>query len=235
MATLLVRSPRARATGGVVRDGRRKRAGVDHLSPVNVVDVDLRDRRLRRTSIDLRHSDLAWPLRAGAALASLTLAPSTHRRCRPGQRPARERPTLRKLCRRLPLRPHSLIRSAQIASAFGFIPAKMQTIHALVKNGARAPDTQLLFPNAFARVGASFLSRVAVSPPRGAPMLPSVHSRRRLPQCINFRAQSHGLFARCLRFAAFLPGCPVIRPRKTRFRLLVSLCRTGSLPLLGPW
>ena len=55
--------------------------------------------------------------------------------------------------------------------------------------------------------------------------------RRRLPQCINFGAQSHGLFARCRRFAAFLPGCPVVRTRKTRFRLVVSLCRTGSRPL----
>jgi hypothetical protein len=48
---------------------------------------------------------------------------------------------------------------------------------------------------------------------------------------LNFGAQSHGLFARCLRFAAFIPGCPVVRPRKTRFRLVVSLCRTGSRPL----
>ena len=40
-----------------------------------------------------------------------------------------------------PLRPHSLTRSAHIASVFGFIPAKMQTIQAPVKNGARAPDT----------------------------------------------------------------------------------------------
>jgi len=48
---------------------------------------------------------------------------------------------------------------------------------------------------------------------------------------LDFGAQSHGLFARCLRFAAFLPGCPVVRPRKTRFRLVVSLCRTGSRPL----
>jgi hypothetical protein len=48
------------------------------------------------------------------------------------------------------------------------------------------------------------------------------------------RFQSHGLFARCLRFAAFLPGCPVVRPRKTRFRLVVSLCRTGSVARSGP-
>jgi hypothetical protein len=38
-----------------------------------------------------------------------------------------------------------------------------------------------------------------------------------------FGAQSHGPFARCLRFAA-----PVARtPRKTRFRPLAKLCRTG--------
>ncbi len=41
-----------------------------------------------------------------------------------------------------PLRPHSSIRSAHTASVFGFIPDKMQTIHALVKNGVCAPDTQ---------------------------------------------------------------------------------------------
>ena len=40
-----------------------------------------------------------------------------------------------------PLRPHSSIRSAQTASVLGFIPAKMKTIHALVKNGAHASDT----------------------------------------------------------------------------------------------
>jgi len=40
-----------------------------------------------------------------------------------------------------PLRPHSSIRSAQTASVFGFIPAKMLTIHPLVKNGVCAPDT----------------------------------------------------------------------------------------------
>jgi len=40
-----------------------------------------------------------------------------------------------------PLRFHSSIRSAQIASVVGFIPSKMPTIHALVKNGVRAADT----------------------------------------------------------------------------------------------
>jgi hypothetical protein len=31
-----------------------------------------------------------------------------------------------------------------------------------------------------------------------------------------------------------LPGCPVVRPRKTRFRLVVSLCRTGYAPAWVP-
>jgi hypothetical protein len=90
---------------------------------------------------------------------------------------------------------------------------------------------ELLFPTAFARVRASFLALVAVSPPRGASMLPSAQSHVDFHVALNFGAQSHGLFARCLRFAAFLPGCPVVRPRKTRFRLVVSLCHTGLRPL----
>src|SRR5690606_24217359 len=40
-----------------------------------------------------------------------------------------------------PLRPHSSIRSAQTASVLGFMRTKMPTIHALVKNGACASDT----------------------------------------------------------------------------------------------
>lgn len=40
-----------------------------------------------------------------------------------------------------PLLPHSSIRPAQTDSVLGFIPAKMKTIHALVKNGAHASDT----------------------------------------------------------------------------------------------
>ena len=51
-----------------------------------------------------------------------------------------------------PLRPHSSIRSAQTASVFGFIPAKMLTIHALVKNGVCAPDTRLDIANAARKV-----------------------------------------------------------------------------------
>jgi hypothetical protein len=41
-----------------------------------------------------------------------------------------------------------------------------------------------------------------------------------------FEAQSHGLHTRCLRFAAFL-SFRIVRPRKTRFRLVANLCRTG--------
>ena len=50
--------------------------------------------------------------------------------------------------------------------------------------------------------------------------------RRRLPPRILFGAPSHGLRTRCLRFAARVaPG-----PRKTRFRLVASLCRAGLFP-----
>jgi hypothetical protein len=42
-----------------------------------------------------------------------------------------------------------------------------------------------------------------------------------------FGAQSHGLFTRYLRFAAFLPGCPVVQPRKTRFSPVVNLDEVG--------
>ena len=49
---------------------------------------------------------------------------------------------------------------------------------------------------------------------------------RRLPRCGHFEAQSHGLYARCLRFAA-----PVTRsPRKTRFRSVANLYRAGFKP-----
>jgi hypothetical protein len=49
---------------------------------------------------------------------------------------------------------------------------------------------------------------------------------RRLPRYGHFEAQSHGLHARCLRFAA-----PVTRtPRKTRFRWVASLYRAGFVP-----
>jgi hypothetical protein len=60
----------------------------------------------------------------------------------------------------------------------------------------------------------------------GISMRPSPFIERRLPRYGHFEAQSHGLHARCLRFAA-----PVTRtPRKTRFRLGGSLYRAGSYP-----
>jgi hypothetical protein len=40
---------------------------------------------------------------------------------------------------------------------------------------------------------------------------------------LDFGAQSHGVWSRCLRFA----GEVTRPPRKTRFRLLARLCRTG--------
>jgi hypothetical protein len=38
----------------------------------------------------------------------------------------------------------------------------------------------------------------------------------------------------CLRFAAFLPAFAVVRPRKTRFRLVANLYRTGVTTPQGP-
>jgi len=51
-------------------------------------------------------------------------------------------------------------------------------------------------------------------------------ARRRLPQLVNFGAQSHGLHRRCLRFAVTVTR----PPRKTRFRLVTTLGRTGFDP-----
>jgi hypothetical protein len=48
-----------------------------------------------------------------------------------------------------------------------------------------------------------------------------------LRSLVNLGAQSHGPHARCLRFAARVAPTP----RKTRFRLVATLCRAGSLPL----
>ena len=57
-------------------------------------------------------------------------------------------------------------------------------------------------------------------------------SQRRRPPTTSpyFGAQSRGPCTRCLRFAAALTG----RPRKTRFRLVISLCRTACLQGAGP-
>jgi len=51
-------------------------------------------------------------------------------------------------------------------------------------------------------------------------------TRRRLPRIVDFGAQSHGLHLRCLRFAAAVTRAP----RKTRFRAVASLTRTGLDP-----
>jgi len=83
--------------------------------------------------------------------------------------------------------------------------------------------------------GASILTIVAVSPPRGVSVLPP-------PTCTaathhdvhSLGALSRGSRPRCLRFAAFLPALAVVRPRKTRFRLVANLCRTGVETPQGP-
>ena len=58
--------------------------------------------------------------------------------------------------------------------------------------------------------------------------------KRRLSQCLDFGAQSHGLSARCLRFAAFLPGFPVVQPRKTRLPVGDHPCWAGLSPARVP-
>ena len=60
----------------------------------------------------------------------------------------------------------------------------------------------------------------------GLPLL----AQRRLPRLGSFEAQSHGPHTRCLRFA----GRITPPPRKTRFRLSATLCRTGCFLLQGP-
>lgn len=53
--------------------------------------------------------------------------------------------------------------------------------------------------------------------PRGAATVAFRHSNGvSFHNVLDFGARSHGLSARCLRFAAFLPGFPVVQPRKTR-------------------
>ena len=58
-------------------------------------------------------------------------------------------------------------------------------------------------------------------------------TQRRLPQVVNFGAQSHGLPLRCLRVAVTVTRAP----RKTRFRLVANLYRAGFttrwVPLQG--
>ncbi len=59
--------------------------------------------------------------------------------------------------------------------------------------------------------------------PCGASARPPLKSTTRAPTTTHFGAQSHDLGTRCLRFA----GRVAPPPRKTRFRLLVRLYRTG--------
>ena len=61
------------------------------------------------------------------------------------------------------------------------------------------------------------------SGPCDAPARPPLCPRRRLPRLASFEAQSHGFGTGCLRFA----GRVAPTPRKTRFRLLARLFRTG--------
>ena len=58
-------------------------------------------------------------------------------------------------------------------------------------------------------------------------VLPSARSKASAPTLRTFGAQSHGLSARCLRFAAGVTP----RRRKTRFRLLASFAGRGWGPL----
>ena len=59
--------------------------------------------------------------------------------------------------------------------------------------------------------------------PYDAPARPPQRPRRRLPRKLAFEAQSHGFGTGCLRFAVQVAHTP----RKTRFRLLARLFRTG--------
>lgn len=60
-----------------------------------------------------------------------------------------------------------------------------------------------------------------LSPPA---MLPSARKTTSAPQSLHFGAQSRGLLAPCVRFADRLTPAP----RNTRFRLVASLCRSGT-------
>jgi hypothetical protein len=46
---------------------------------------------------------------------------------------------------------------------------------------------------------------------------------------LNFGAQSHGLFTRCLRLTAVLRAFALVGPPKTRFPLVVSLGEVGLI------
>ena len=71
--------------------------------------------------------------------------------------------------------------------------------------------------------GASVHGLVAVSPPRGARLLPSVKTKTSAPaMSTDFGAPSHGPFTRYLRLATFLPAPAVVQPPKARFQLVVN-------------
>jgi len=70
---------------------------------------------------------------------------------------------------------------------------------------------ELLFPTAFARVGASFLRMVAVSPPRGASMLPSARSKTSASTMHKFR----GSITRPVRSLSTLRSFPSRLPGRT--------------------
>ncbi len=57
-------------------------------------------------------------------------------------------------------------------------------------------------------------------------MLPSAPGTASAPTSSDFGAQSHGLYLRCLRFAAAVTRTP----RKTRFRAVANLTRAGLDP-----
>jgi len=73
--------------------------------------------------------------------------------------------------------------------------------------------------------GQTFMTRLFVMLARSPPM-----PRTRALTTVTFEAQSHGVRTRCLRFAARVaPG-----PRKTRYRLVASLYRTGLATRWAP-
>jgi len=75
---------------------------------------------------------------------------------------------------------------------------------------------------------APLLDPAGISPPchYGSSMLPSVAIKTSAPEFGYFVALSRGLFTRCLRFVMRV----ATTSRKTRFRLMASLCRVGATP-----
>jgi hypothetical protein len=83
--------------------------------------------------------------------------------------------------------------------------------------------------------GAAVLTIVAVSPPRGASVLPPPIEQRRLPTTISLSKLNHAALVLAV-YASQLsfPLLAVVRPRKTRFRLVASLYRAGVTTPQGP-